>query len=137
MHETGRHLQQISVELIQAFNDRDYGNAVLKQYMDPKFKCSSGSQPAARASSLRDHIENMRSRAMEEPSHSFEVVSSCVGIDEATLKVAVWLTCRVVGGFSDGIQRDGVSRLDWRKRNGRWMCVKHVGMMGSAMLSSF
>ncbi|KAK4970711.1 hypothetical protein LTR42_007687 [Elasticomyces elasticus] len=119
MHETGRHLQQISVELIQAFNDRDYGNAVLKQYMDPKFKCSSGSQPAARASSLRDHIENMRSRAMEEPSHSFEVVSS------------------VVGGFSDGIQRDGVSRLDWRKRNGRWMCVKHVGMMGSAMLSSF
>ena len=50
-------------------------------------------------------------------------------MDEAKGNATVYLHL-FLNGMPDGIQRESVNVLDWSRKKGHWLLVRHAGMRG-------
>lgn len=132
LKDLGNRLQALSIKIMEVANARDYDNEIILEYMSEDFRgIMVSSYDAAMSSTSRaGFMDQLRMRVTEQPNYRFEAVSACAEVDEDQTKAVVWLTTRSIGFFVDELRAEGISKMDWRRRNGKWVCVKHTGMNG-------
>lgn len=79
--------------------------------------------------SLEDWLENYRSFAAENPDYFVEVVSISASVNEKNGTATIWLLLRVTG-HPVTLQRENVTVIHWKRKQGQWRAFKQTGMRG-------
>lgn len=127
--ETETILEQLSKALIEIFCNRDFSNPLMA-HAAPNFQAwldYNGSQ----VRSLEEHIAFHKWMCRTNPGYEYDVLAVLADVDEDKGLASVWATLRVTG-HPVKIQRESVTRLWWRRKEGRWKCYKQFGLRGVA-----
>ena len=74
-------------------------------------------------------VDNLRSMMQSMPDYRAEILSTTAVVNEAKGTATVYLHL-FLNGMPDGIQRESVNVLEWRRKKGDWLLIRHSGMRG-------
>lgn len=120
-------LKEASVAICNdTLNNKDFESSSL-DYLAPDVVTIHETTPVAH--SKDQLVDNLRNMMQSMPEYRAEILSTTAVVNEAKGSATVYLHL-FLNGMPDGIQRESVNVLDWRKRKGEWLLVRHSGMRG-------
>lgn len=118
-------LENLSAAIIRIFCEQDWSNPLL-QYALPNFTAYIDYNEI-RTRTLEEHINFHKWMHKRNPGYVYEVETVSADVDEGKGLASVWATLRVTG-HPLRIQRESVTILWWRRRQGLWRCYKQFGV---------
>ena len=74
-------------------------------------------------------VDNLRAMMQSMPDYRAEILSTTAVLNEAKGTATVYLHL-FLNGMPDGIQRESVNVLEWKRKKGDWLLTRHLGMRG-------
>jgi hypothetical protein len=142
--DTGRLLESLTAELIIALFNTDHSDPdcalFLSTYISPHYEARYGGTQLL-STSREQLLQNVRQAKNALPDGKVEILSMCSAVDEKRGKADVWILQKGLGYPFDGLGREGVRVVRWRRqkapwldnnREKRWVCVGHDSLNGGA-----
>lgn len=131
-------LKQCSEALCnEILNNRNFENPWIN-YLSPDVVTIHETTPVAHGRAQL--VEGLRKYVALMPDYRAEILSSTAVINEKKGTATVYLHL-LLSGMPDGIRRESVNVLTWKRRSGEWQITEHSGMRGpppdSSMFSGF
>jgi hypothetical protein len=127
----GLYLEQKSIAILQAVNERNLDHPALKD-VSPLYKTSNGSM--ALTSCKAQFLQNIVEVTRVNPDYHMTFLSATSEVDKVKGIASVWITHEDTGFPGDGLQRQNVKLFRWEQSAGRWWCMGHEGLRGSALV---
>lgn len=118
-------LEHLSASIIRVFCEQDWSNPLLK-HATPKFRAYID-YSELRVETLEEHIAFHKWMHKMNPGYVYEVETVSADVDDEKGLASVWATLKVTG-HPLKIQRESVTILWWRRRQGQWLCYKQFGV---------
>ncbi|KAK4495156.1 hypothetical protein PRZ48_013483 [Zasmidium cellare] len=122
--QSAKILEELSTAMIQIFCEQDWSNPLLK-YALPNFSAYID-YDEVRSRTLDEHIAFHKWMHKKYPGYVYEVETVSADVDDVKGLATVWATLRVTG-HPWKIQRESVTILWWRRKQGQWRCYKQFG----------
>jgi hypothetical protein len=120
-------LKQTSVAICNAtLNEKNFESPSL-DFLAPEVITIHETTPVAH--DKQQLIDDLRSMMQSMPDYRAEILSKTAVVDEAKGNATVYLHL-FLNGMPDGIQRESVNVLEWKRKKGDWFIVRHAGMRG-------
>ena len=125
------YLESLSAAILNLINERNYRSELLEN-LSPAFITVWEGKTVGRT--REEHVREMQAAVQQNPDVQMHTVNMSSNVDEDRGQATVWVTQRVTNFPHDALKRESIKMLVWEKRNGKRICLKHVGMRGSGML---
>lgn len=116
--------KQLSLNLIEAFNDHNYESSVM-HHMSPGMKSD---QQYLESKSAAEFVKKHQRICATYPDYHVRVTDLTGDADEVEGEAKVWVTIEITG-YANDVKREGISQLYWRIRDGHWSCYRNKGLV--------
>ena len=117
-------VKQLTVDLIECFNDREYDNLTIR-HMSAEMKSD---QQYLVATCATEFIEKHKRICATYPNYHVRVTDVTGDVDEVEGEARIWVTIDITG-YAKDVKREGISQLYWRIRDGHWSCYRNKGLV--------
>ncbi|KAK5687151.1 hypothetical protein LTS10_001289 [Elasticomyces elasticus] len=127
-------IEDLSRQLAVLVHERRYLDPLLLRHIDPNMTASFEDFPESTTST--EYLGTLAAAAIVNPKYALEVLNTCSAVDRIGGIRTVWVT--MITSFLPkdhfrNVHRETVVRLDWRRGERGWVCVRHTGIRGSAL----
>ena len=131
---TAKRLQYLSRTMLEAqHNNKDLSQSTMTwEYMSPNIRVWNETLPVA--CNRDQHVSNLELHHRCQPDYHTQIVSMSSNVDEVHGRATVFLYI-IVLGLVCGHRREAIASFHWERKQGRWLCIKHVGFRGPAGFS--
>ncbi|KAF2171409.1 hypothetical protein M409DRAFT_18525 [Zasmidium cellare ATCC 36951] len=124
----GQELIDMSCICVEDLNERTvYTDATIHEFVAQDFKGLLTGQTDA--SNYHEFLEAQRQIADVDSGYHVNVIYASADVDERTGHTVVYMSVEILGR-PIGIRRNAVIVWKWRKRFGRWLLYKQLGIRG-------
>ncbi len=129
LSEIENDLCERTVALLEALNSRDWNSPALDDF-DPGVESFCGHSPQQQVTRSKDELlQDTKDLIVSNPTYHAAIVDRSAKVNDSTGKGSVWVL-QSVTGLERGLQLEGVAMLDWERRDGKWVVVRHRGYKG-------
>jgi len=120
------HIDARAIMMLERCNNL-VGDKGTIAYVAPSFRATHDGLPTATC--RRHFIDSLKRHLKTMPDFHLEVLNSSSEVDEERGKGTVFVFFRLTG-VGNHLERESVAVMQWEKRHGEWLCIKHEGMRG-------
>lgn len=125
---TGQYLENLAVQILDInLNQKNNSHPLLIQHMSPSFRGNHDALP--KVNNRNDHQANLKKHLDKQPDFHVKILNHSSDVDESRGRATVYLWYEI-HGLEHGLGREAVAVLNWERKQGNWMIIKHTGMRG-------